>query len=65
MGREPEAVRGRAHGTRSATIGSPVRNTAGPPMQVDPADATVTLEGRVLAVDLVSEVPLNRRYLLA
>ena len=53
------------HGTRSVTRGSLVRNTAVPPIQVDPADGTVTLEGRVLAVDPVSEVPLNRRYLLA
>jgi urease subunit alpha len=52
-------------GTRSATRGSLVRNTAVPSIQVDPADGTVTLEGRVLAVDPVSEVPLSRRYLLA
>jgi hypothetical protein len=36
-----------------------------PRILVDHADGTVTLEGRVLAVDPVSEVPLNRRYLLA
>jgi urease alpha subunit len=33
-------------------------------VQVDSGDGTVTLDGRVLAVDPVSEVPLNRRYLL-
>ena len=65
MAGEPEAVRGRAHDTRSATMRSPIRNTAVPPIRVDTADGTVTLEGRVLAVDPVSEVPLNRRYLLA
>jgi urease subunit alpha len=53
------------HDTRSVARGSLVRNTAVPPIRVDPADGTVTLEGRVLAVDPVSEVPLNRRYLLA
>jgi urease subunit alpha len=53
------------HGTRSVTRGSLVRNTSVPPIRVDPADGTVTLEGRILAVDPVSEVPLNRRYLLA
>ena len=52
-------------GTRSVTRRSLVLNTAVRPIRVDPADGTVTLEGRILAVDPVSEVPLNRRYLLA
>jgi urease subunit alpha len=52
-------------GTRSVTRGSLIRNTAVPPVEVDPGDGTVTLEGRVLAVEPVSEVPLSRRYLLA
>jgi urease subunit alpha len=52
-------------GTRSATRGSLVRNTGVLPVEVDPGDGTVTLEGRVLGVEPVSEVPLNRRYLLA
>lgn len=52
------------HVTRSVTRGSLVRNTAAPPILVDPADGNVTLEVRVLAVDPVSEVPLNRRHLL-
>src|SRR4029450_9136189 len=52
-------------GPRSVPRGSLLRNTAVPPIRVDPADGTVTLDGRVLAVDPVSEVPLNRRYLLA
>jgi urease subunit alpha len=51
--------------TRSVTRGSLVHNTAVLPVEVDPGDGTVTLEGRVLAVDPVSEVPLSRRYLLA
>jgi urease subunit alpha len=52
-------------GTRSATRGSLVRNTGVLPVEVDPGDGTVTLEGRVLGVEPVSEVPLSRRYLLA
>ena len=49
-------------GTRSATWGSLVHNTAVLPIEVDPGDGTVTLEGRVLDVGPVSEVPLSRRY---
>ncbi|HEX6330063.1 MAG TPA: amidohydrolase family protein, partial [Actinomycetota bacterium] len=52
-------------GTRTAVRGSLVRNTAVAAVDVDHLDGTVTLDGRVLAVDPVSEVPLNRRYLLA
>lgn len=52
-------------GTRSVGRASLVRNTAVLPIEVDPGDGTVTLEGRVLAVEPVSEVPLSRRYLLA
>jgi urease subunit alpha len=51
-------------GTRSVRRGSLVHNTAVLPVEVDPTDGTVTLEGRVLAVGPVSEVPLGRRYLL-
>ncbi len=53
------------HGTRTAHRPSLVRNTAVLPVDVDPVDGTVTLEGHVLEVDPVSEVPLSRRYLLA
>jgi urease subunit alpha len=42
-----------------------VANTEVPPIGVSPVDGTVTLGGRVLGADPVSEVPLNRRYLLA
>jgi urease subunit alpha len=52
-------------GTRSVTRGSLVHNTVVLPVQVDPGDGTVTLRGRVLAVDPVAEVPLSRRYLLS
>jgi urease alpha subunit len=36
-----------------------------PPIEVSPEDGTVTLDGRVLRIDPVVEVPLSRRYLLA
>jgi urease subunit alpha len=52
-------------GTRAATRASLVHNTAVPPVEVDPVDGTVTLEGEVLAVGPVERVPLSRRYLLA
>ncbi|MGH2650918.1 MAG: urease subunit alpha, partial [Actinomycetota bacterium] len=51
-------------GARTALRGSMVHNAAVLPVQVDPGDGTVTLDGRVLAADPVSEVPLSRRYLL-
>jgi urease subunit alpha len=51
-------------GTRTVARRSLVHNTSVLPVQVDPDDGTVVLDGRVLAVDPVSEVPLNRRYLL-
>jgi urease subunit alpha len=40
------------------------RNRAVLPIEVDPRDGTVTLEGRTLAVEPAEEVPLSRRYLL-
>jgi urease subunit alpha len=40
-------------------------NTAAPPIEVSRADGSVTLEGRPLRVETVTEVPLSRRYLLA
>lgn len=52
------------HGTRGADRVSLLHNTAVLPVQVDRSDGTVMLDGRVLAVDPVSEVPLSRRYLL-
>jgi urease alpha subunit len=38
-------------GMRSATRGSLVHNTAVLPVEVDPEDGTVTLEGRVVSVE--------------
>ena len=51
-------------GTRTIVRDSLVHNTSVLPIQVDPVDGTVMLEGEVLTVDPVGEVPLSRRYLL-
>jgi urease subunit alpha len=59
-GRELVAV----HGTRGLTRDSLHRNRSVAAVEVDVRDGTVTLEGRRLAVDAVTEVPLSRRYLL-
>jgi urease subunit alpha len=53
------------HGTRAVRRDSLVRNVAVPAIEVDASDGTVTLDGRVLASEPVTEVPLSRRYLLA
>jgi urease subunit alpha len=52
-------------GTRSIRRQDLARNRAVPRIEVDPRDGTVTLDGAVLAVEPVDEVPLSRRYLLA
>ena len=39
-------------------------NRATAPIEVDPLDGTVTLEGRLLAAEPLAEVPLSRRYFL-
>jgi urease subunit alpha len=41
-----------------------VANRACPRIDIDPADGTVRLDGRILAAQPVAEVPLSRRYLL-
>jgi urease subunit alpha len=51
-------------GTRQVSRGALLANTAVTPVEVDLADGTVRLRGRVLAAEPVAEVPLNRRYLL-
>ena len=51
-------------GTREVRRTSLERNTAVPAIEVDPTDGAVTLDGRVLAVGPVHEVPLSRRFLL-
>jgi urease subunit alpha len=52
-------------GTRGLTREAFVANRAVPAIGVDRRDGSVTLDGRRLAVEPVSEVPLSRRYLLA
>ena len=59
-GRRLTAVRG----TRRLSRESLVRNRATAAIDVDVRDGTVTLEGRPLAIEPVTEVPLSRRYLL-
>ena len=51
-------------GCRGLTRASLARNRAVSGIEVDPADGSVTLAGRRVAVDPVTEVPLSRRYLL-
>jgi urease subunit alpha len=51
-------------GTRGLTRDSLMRNRAIAPIQVDPTDGRVTLAGRPLEVDPVTDLPLNRRYFL-
>jgi urease subunit alpha len=52
-------------GTREVRREHLVANRAVPAVEVDPGDGTVTLDGRVLAAEPVTQVPLSRRYLLA
>ena len=52
-------------GTRAIRREDLARNRTVPPIDVSPEDGTVTLDGRVLRSDPVTEVPLSRRYLLA
>jgi urease subunit alpha len=59
-GRELVAVKD----TRGLTRDSLARNRSVAPVEVDVADGTVRLDGHVLAIDPVAEVPLSRRYLL-
>ena len=53
-----------APGTRGVRRDTLIANRAAPPIEVDPADGTVRLDGRVLPMEPVAEVPLTRRYLL-
>jgi urease subunit alpha len=52
-------------GTRTIRRDDLARNRIAPAIEVSPADGTVTLDGRVLRIEPVGEVPLSRRYLLA
>jgi len=53
-----------ARDTRGVRRDSLIANREAPPVEIDPSDGTVRLDGRVLRCDPVAEVPLNRRYLL-
>jgi urease subunit alpha len=50
--------------TRSVRRDTLARNRLVPPIEVDPHDGTVTLDGRVLAVEPVHDIPLGRKYML-
>lgn len=50
--------------TRGLTRDDLARNRATSPVEIDPHDGRVSLDGRPLAVDPVAEVPLSRRYFL-
>ncbi|HEX6581925.1 MAG TPA: urease subunit alpha [Actinomycetota bacterium] len=52
-------------GTRAIRRDGLARNRTVPSIEVSAADGTVTLDGRVLRIDPVTEVRLSRRYLLA
>jgi urease subunit alpha len=52
-------------GTRGLSRADLIANTTVPPVEVSRSDGAVTLDGRVLRVEPVREVPLSRRYLLA
>ena len=51
------------HGCRDLSRSSLALNRAVVPIDIDPLDGRVTLDGERLAVDPVREVPLSRRYL--
>ena len=52
-------------GTRAIRRDGLARNRTVPPIEVSVTDGTVTLDGRVLRTDPITEVRLSRRYLLA
>jgi urease subunit alpha len=51
-------------GTREVRRASLLANTAVTPIQIDPSDGTVRLDGRLLTSPPTNEVPLGSRYLL-
>jgi urease subunit alpha len=51
-------------GCRGLTRASLALNRATAPIEIDPVDGRVTLDGRRLASEPVTEVPLSRRYFL-
>lgn len=51
-------------GCRGLTRASLARNRATVPIEIDVADGRVTLDGRALAIEPATDLPLNRRYFL-
>jgi urease subunit alpha len=51
-------------GCRGLTRESLARNRATAPIEIDPADGRVTLDGRALAIEPAVDLPLSRRYFL-
>jgi urease subunit alpha len=51
-------------GCRNLSRSSLALNRAAPPVEVSPVDGTVTLGGRVLAAEPLTQVSLSRRYFL-
>jgi len=51
-------------GCRGLTRASLARNRATAAIEIDPVDARVTLAGRPLAIEPVTDLPLSRRYFL-
>jgi len=51
-------------GCRGVTRAALARNRATAPVEIDPVDGRVTLAGRPLASEPLTEVPLSRRYFL-
>jgi urease subunit alpha len=51
-------------GTRTVTRSSMLANNVVLPVEVDPVDGTVTLDGSVIACDPVGELPMSGKYLL-
>jgi urease subunit alpha len=51
-------------GCRGLTRASLARNRATAAVEVDPVDGVVALDGRIVASEPVTAVPLSRRYFL-
>jgi urease subunit alpha len=51
-------------GCRGLTRASLAWNRATAPIEIDPSDGQVTLDGRPLAIEPATDLPLNRRYFL-
>lgn len=52
-------------GSRAVKRSSLARNGVTAPVEVDPRTGVVSLNGEVLGIEPVAEVPLNRRYILS